>query len=427
MSDPIPPQLANFCEGYWRLEKQVQIALRAHMGDAERLAQQSNRVATFLDAAEQHQDLFLAEELTTLRQNARDMQAALGRAQHRSADPLTEPPIVVISKQPNGKGTGRHRLAIDPTFLGNALKVRGPTGIAKSLQCSARTVRRRALREGLVQPGAPMRRHELQDDGSISVVWQSTGPAISAISNDPEALDFHVADILRTFPRFGREMISGALAARGFRVPRDRIEASACGSTGPQVSAKKWATFFYELEYEEGLCPDNIAHLWLLHHLFIPALNRDALDWADAWNSHKLAIDGERRQTPHEMFMFGLLEDGPRGIGQLATPLPVAESEVGDVRQLGIDWEAQANPGILNHLAENSALDWDVQNPFAAESTPENLSEVVVEPPNCPFTPNEVNHLDAELVQIVDVTSRDMTVRKAVWREALRLCNDLYN
>ncbi|KAJ7881811.1 hypothetical protein B0H14DRAFT_3082554 [Mycena olivaceomarginata] len=168
---------------------------------------------------------------------------------------------------------------------------------------------------------------------------------------------------------------------------------------------KKWATFFYELEYEEGLCPDNIAHLWLLHHLFLPALNRDALEWADAWNSHKTTIDGERRQSPREMFMFGLLEDGPRGIGHLGTPLPAAEGEVGDVGQFGVDWEAQATPARVNHLAENN---------------------VVVEPPNCPFALEEVNILDVELARVADIVSRDMAARKVVWREALGLCHRFY-
>ncbi|KAJ7845660.1 hypothetical protein B0H13DRAFT_1647217 [Mycena leptocephala] len=131
-----------------------------------------------------------------------------------------------MRKRPNGKGTGRHRLEIDGTFLASALKLRGPTGIAKAIGCHPRTVRRRALNAGLVQPGAVVHRHILQDDGTIAEAWQSTGPLISAISNDPEALDYHVSDILTLFPRFGREMISGALLARGFRVPRDRIEAS---------------------------------------------------------------------------------------------------------------------------------------------------------------------------------------------------------
>ncbi|KAJ7723862.1 hypothetical protein B0H14DRAFT_2410912 [Mycena olivaceomarginata] len=189
---------------------------------------------------------------------------------------------------------------------------------------------------------------------------------------------------------------------------------------------KKWATFFYELEYEEGLCPDNIAHLWLLHHLFLPALNRDALEWADTWNSHKITIDGERRQSPREMFMFGLLEDGPHGIGHLGTPLPAAEGEVSDVGQFGVDWEAQATPALVNHLAENNVRDWDAENPFATDSTPTNLSEVVVEPPNCPFALEEVNILDVELARVADVVSRDMAARKVVWREALGLCHRFY-
>ena len=60
----------------------------------------------------------------------------------------------------------------------------------------------------------------------MAEIWSSTGPTISAISNDPNELDRQVADILTLYPSFGREMIIGALAARGFRVPRDRVEAS---------------------------------------------------------------------------------------------------------------------------------------------------------------------------------------------------------
>lgn len=139
---------------------------------------------------------------------------------------MNVPPLVVIRKVPNGKGTGRPRLDIDSQFLSSALRLRGPTGIARSIGCSSRTVRRAALRSGLVEPGHPVRRHKIQMDGSVAQVWQSTAPAISAISDDPEALDRQVADILSLFPHFGREMIVGALAARGFHVPVDRIGAS---------------------------------------------------------------------------------------------------------------------------------------------------------------------------------------------------------
>lgn len=154
------------------------------------------------------------------------MQDSLERAVGQSSDPLTVAPLVVMRKVPNGKGTGRPRLDIDHHFLSSALKLRGPTGIARSLGCHPRTVRRRALKAGMVQPGTPVYRHELQPDGSVGLLWQSTAAAISSISNDPDALDAQIADILTIFPRFGRRMLSGALAARGFRVPRDRIDAS---------------------------------------------------------------------------------------------------------------------------------------------------------------------------------------------------------
>lgn len=61
--DPVPPQLANFREGYLRLERQVQLALRTQMGDAARLASQSQRVARFLSAAEEARFCYIAHRL----------------------------------------------------------------------------------------------------------------------------------------------------------------------------------------------------------------------------------------------------------------------------------------------------------------------------------------------------------------------------
>ncbi|KAK6968904.1 hypothetical protein R3P38DRAFT_3244481 [Favolaschia claudopus] len=542
-------QLRNFRAAYIRLERQVQRSLSTQTGDTQRLALRASTVDRFLVAAEERRHVFPEEEFATLQRSIASMQTALASAAEESADPVVEPRLVVMKKERNGKGTGRHRLAIDTHFLQNALKIRGPTHIAKVLGCNPRTVRRRALTAGLALPGAPVRRHELTADGRVREVWQSSGPSISAISNDPEALDFHVRDILQLFPSFGREMISGALASRGFRVPRDRIEASYIRVnglppmfgertvdrrvysvpgvnslwhhdgqhglirwklvvhafidgksrfvTGMRVSAnnlsqtvlriferavgldgwpsrvrgdhgvenlkvaalmieirgqgrgsyifgtsvhnirierlwvdwtsgvgKKWSDFFYTLEYEEGLDTDNSAHLWLLHHLFLT----DAQDWAEAWNSHKIAIDNQRRRSPREMFMFGLLEDGPRGIGNLQFPLPAAENlDAEEIPQFGVDWEAQAEPAILNHLSEHNEQDGESGNPFETEFRPENVSEVIVEAPNCPFSPDEVIVLDRELALVADLQSRNMAVRKEVWRKALSLSYALYD
>jgi hypothetical protein len=56
---------------------------------------------------------------------------------------------------------------------------------------------------------------------------------------------------------------------------------------------QKWKNLFIELETHHDLDPRNPAHIWLLHHLFLPHINTDAQEWADAWNSHHLQIRGE--------------------------------------------------------------------------------------------------------------------------------------
>lgn len=38
-----------------------------------------------------------------------------------------------------------------------------------------------------------------------------------------------------------------------------------------------WKDFFQCLEAHEGLDPDLESHMWLLHHLFLDAINEDAL------------------------------------------------------------------------------------------------------------------------------------------------------
>ncbi|KAJ7761772.1 hypothetical protein B0H16DRAFT_1661905 [Mycena metata] len=186
---------------------------------------------------------------------------------------------------------------------------------------------------------------------------------------------------------------------------------------------KKWFRFFHELESSYGLSADNTAHIWLLHHLFLPALNRDALEWAEAWNSHKITIAGSPKRSPRDMFTFGLLEQGPRGIGSL---IHHQEEAVTNFADFGVDWEAQDIPAVLAHHHDNNHLGQGEQDPFGDSFGPDTMSEVIVEPPNCPFTPAQCDELDRQLSLVVDVGSRDMSVRKLVWKEALRICRSFY-
>ncbi|KAK6992517.1 hypothetical protein R3P38DRAFT_3083810 [Favolaschia claudopus] len=183
----------------------------------------------------------------------------------------------------------------------------------------------------------------------------------------------------------------------------------------------KWATFFFDLELYYGLSHDNPAHIWLLHHLILEQLNQEVQEWADAWNSHKIRLEGERRQSPREMFTFGLLLQGPRGLSHAELEAPV------DIDNFGIDWEAQTNTRLVQHFAEHNDQSWSEADPFAPFTAPESLNEVVVDPPEGPLSEEEVAELDFQLAELVDVSSTNMNVRKMVWREALRICNSFFN
>ncbi|KAJ7716450.1 hypothetical protein B0H16DRAFT_1666972 [Mycena metata] len=154
---------------------------------------------------------------------------------------------------------------------------------------------------------------------------------------------------------------------------------------------QKWKNFFHDLELNHGLNPRRTGNIWLLHHLFLQAINEDALEWAQAWNSH----------NPRNMFAFSMVQDGPRGILHMAHPV---DEPGDDPASYGVDWP-----------------DWENENPFHVP--PAQLSHVPCEPPNYPFTPEQVALLDQTLREQVDLTSRNMVICRLVWQEALNICN----
>lgn len=184
--------------------------------------------------------------------------------------------------------------------------------------------------------------------------------------------------------------------------------------------------FFLDLEANHGLNPTRPGHIWLLHHLFLASVNRDAQDWAEAWNSHQLTVRRQRERSPRDLFVFGMLREGPRGISSV---LAQEEEEViEDLNDYGVDWEVNEEPELIAHLLENNPHERpavDNNDPFASSSTPANLSEVLCEPPNCPFTPAQLQLLDTRLSTSVDLFSRNMTVRRVVWRAALDIARNI--
>jgi hypothetical protein len=182
----------------------------------------------------------------------------------------------------------------------------------------------------------------------------------------------------------------------------------------------KWKRFFTDLEVNHGLNIHDRSSLWLLHELFLPSINDDALRWAKSWNSHKLQIKRQRTKSPNEIFYFSMIQDGPRGFEGEEAVLQEDEA-VEDVDQMGIDWETIENdPVLLAHHLQNNAE--TQEHSFGA---PAKFSHVLCEPPVGPFTEEEVAILWAELAQRVDITTRSMLVRRQMWIHALDICEDI--
>lgn len=151
------------------------------------------------------------------------MISCLDNACHQSSDPPERSFGPTTSQNRTGL-PGRPRIDIDPELLGIALDLRGPTHLAPIFNCHPRTIRRRALEHGLVEPGDPVYVDYEQEDGSVLRIYRSSTAASSTISD--EELDQIMSYILDVFPSFGRRMIDGHLKHLGHRIPRARLQAS---------------------------------------------------------------------------------------------------------------------------------------------------------------------------------------------------------
>ncbi|KAF7345496.1 hypothetical protein MVEN_01568100 [Mycena venus] len=186
---------------------------------------------------------------------------------------------------------------------------------------------------------------------------------------------------------------------------------------------QKWKRFFMDLEVHHGLNPLLPAHIWLLHHLFLDAINCDAQEWAAAWNSHLLQIRGERSRSPRDMYIFSMLQDGPRGLEYRAEP---PSDDVEDPTTYGIDWDVADDSTLMTHLLDQNPQDWDEHNPFSPGQ--DALSHVPCDAPDAPseLTREHIAALDAELASTFDTSSRNMHVRRLVWMKAMEICNQFY-
>lgn len=122
---------------------------------------------------------------------------------------------------------GRPRREINPEFLALGLDLRGPRGLAPVFDCSARTIRRRALDYGIAQPSPPVYiEYEDEETGQRVRLYHPEREQTPSSSMSDIDLDNVMRHILKIFPSFGRRMITGHLRHMGHQIPRERIRAS---------------------------------------------------------------------------------------------------------------------------------------------------------------------------------------------------------
>jgi hypothetical protein len=185
----------------------------------------------------------------------------------------------------------------------------------------------------------------------------------------------------------------------------------------------KWKIFFLGLEHNDGLDPSTPAHIWLLHFLFMANIHDDAQRWAAAWNLHKMQIDGQRSRSPTDMFAFGMYQSGARGLD--LRPEPDLAEAVPNVGEYGVDWDVHRSRRLMQHLRTNNP---DADQAAQSFQLPTHMARVDCEPPNCPFTPIQMDRLRRELSLRASASlyQHDMPSRRLVWQYAFDIASEVH-
>ncbi|KAJ7215588.1 hypothetical protein GGX14DRAFT_359551 [Mycena pura] len=89
----------------------------------------------------------------------------------------------------------------------------------------------------------------------------------------------------------GRASFMWGSSTRNTRIERLWVE------VGTQF-ARRWRAFFTRLGRLHGLDRKAPAQLWLLHQLFLPALNEDCNEFQEEWNLHPISGRMSNNQSP---------------------------------------------------------------------------------------------------------------------------------
>ncbi|KAJ8073836.1 hypothetical protein PM082_012114 [Marasmius tenuissimus] len=222
----------NFRGAFNELGDRVNVVL--HTGNIPRIREVTRDCLSFFQNIQQHYRKFDPDELETITWSVSQMILYLDNARNVELDPADAPfPFPEPPEPEEPCGRGRPRTYIDPHLLSIAVDLRQLKRMAEILNVHVRTLRRRALEQGLVEPGEPVYVDFETEEGVIMRVYRSSTGPMSDITD--EDLDEAMHSIITAFPSFGRRLIQGELRFMGIHVPRSRVQAI--------VSQGCWASY----------------------------------------------------------------------------------------------------------------------------------------------------------------------------------------
>ena len=94
------------------------------------------------------------------------------------------------------------------------------------------------------------------------------------------------------------------------------------------------------------------------------------------------------------------------------------DEDVVDPDTYGVDWDVHEDPTMREYLAEQYAIHGDEEN---IEDPLDDEYDVAIPP----FSDDFVNGLEERLSHQINLSSRNMTIRRLIWETALRICCDI--
>jgi hypothetical protein len=117
-------------------------------------------------------------------------------------------------------------------------------------------------------------------------------------------------------------------------------------------------------------------------------------------------------------------QSGSRGLN--LRPDPDLTESVDNVSMYGVDWDVHRSRRLMQHLRENNPGDEQAAQSF---QLPTHMARVDCEPPDTPFTSNQMAYLRRELLTRAQhsLHQGDMPSRRLVWQHAFDIAREIYH